>query len=305
MLLEIKNLNIFFRNYLYIEDLNFFVNKGEIFSIVGESGSGKTLTGLAIINLLPDHFSATGKVLFKSKNLLELDLTEIRKIRGKEISYIFQDPSASLNPVLKVGDQVSEIFIYHLGLSKKEAEKKVNEIFQKLKIPHVIKSYPHQLSGGMKQRVMIAIAVALQPEIIIADEPTTAVDVTVQEEILDLLFLITKNENKSLILITHDINILGEYADRVMVMYAGRVMEIAKVESIFKDALHPYTKALVECVPNRGKIKGIPGQIPNLKDLPSGCVFNPRCKYKLTICDKEKPPLKSLSSQHSVRCFLH
>lgn len=157
----------------------------------------------------------------------------------------------------------------------------------------------------MKQRVMIAIAVALQPEIIIADEPTTAVDVTVQEEILDLLFLITKNENKSLILITHDINILGEYADRVMVMYAGRVMEIAKVESIFKDALHPYTKALVECVPNRGKIKGIPGQIPNLKDLPSGCVFNPRCKYKLTICDKEKPPLKSLSSQHSVRCFLH
>lgn len=305
MLLKVENLKIFFKNCLYVDDLNFSVKKGELFSIVGESGSGKTLTALAVVNLLPESFSVKGKILYKGKNLTELEVSEIRKIRGKEISFIFQDPVASLNPVLKVGHQVSEMFIYHQGLSKKEAEEKVKDLFQKFKISHVVDSYPHQLSGGMKQRVMIAMAVALQPEIIIADEPTTALDVTVQEEILDLLFLVTKKDYKSLILITHDMNIVGEYADTVMIMYAGRIMEIAKVETIFTECLHPYSKALLQCIPRGKNFQGIPGQIPSLKNLPSGCVFHPRCPYKLSICEKQSPALKYISEEHAVRCFLH
>jgi len=304
VLLQVKNLNIFYRNSIYIEDVNFSLNKGEIFSIVGESGSGKTLTALAIINLLPDFFLSKGEIFFKNLNILNLSEEEIRKIRGRYISFIFQDPMVSLNPVLKVGYQLAEMFIYHFKNSKKVALTQAQKIFEKFKISHIFDSYPHQLSGGMRQRVMIAMAVSCEPEIIIADEPSTALDVTVQEEILDLLHFIVKNEDKALLLITHDINILGEYADRVMVMYAGRVMEMGSVEEIFNNPLHPYTKALLNCIPKPGAVlKSIKGTIPNLKGIPKGCAFHPRCEEKLNECGLLTPHLIEKSPGHWVRCL--
>ncbi|GAQ94189.1 peptide/nickel transport system ATP-binding protein [Thermodesulfovibrio aggregans] len=306
MLLKVQNLRIVYKNSAIIEEINFDVEKGEIFSIVGESGSGKTLTGLSILNLLPDYFKVDGRIIFKNNDILSLDSSWIRKIRGKDISCIFQDPMVSLNPVLKVGYQVAEMFIYHHNLSKKEAIKNAEKIFNELKISHVINYYPHQLSGGLRQRVMIAMAIACEPELIIADEPTTALDVTVQEEILDLLYLLIKKKGKAMILITHDINILGEYADRLMVMYAGRIMEMGSVEEIFKNPLHPYTRALLDCIPREGKkIEGIPGNVPDLKKLPSGCVFSPRCKYKMRECPIEPPSLREVIPGHFVRCYLH
>lgn len=305
MLLQVQNLKIFYKNSTIIDNINFCIEKGEIFSIVGESGSGKTLTGLSIINLLPEHFRINGRLIFKDKDILNLNTSEIRKLRGRHISCIFQDPMTSLNPVLKVGSQVAEMLIYHYQLSKKEALEKTKELFHKLKILHTINSYPHQLSGGMRQRVMIAMAVACEPELIIADEPTTALDVTVQEEILDLLYLLVKQEHRSLLLITHDINILGEYADKVMVIYAGRIMEMGSIEEIFKNPLHPYTKALLNCLPREGKkIEGIPGNIPDLKNLPEGCVFYPRCSYKRNKCITESTYLHEVASGHWSRCWL-
>nr|WP_274703117.1 ABC transporter ATP-binding protein [Thermodesulfovibrio thiophilus] len=305
-MLQVQNLSIQYKNSTYIDNVNFHINTGEIFSIVGESGSGKTLTGLSIINLLPDYFLINGKLIFKNQNILTLSYNEIINIRGRQIACIFQDPMASLNPVLKIGYQVAEMFIYHNKLSKKEALEQTKQLLQKFKIAHTINSYPHELSGGMRQRVMIAMAVACEPDLIIADEPTTALDVTVQEEILDLLYLLVKKENRALILITHDINILGEYADRVMVMYAGRIMEMASVEEIFKNPLHPYTRALLDCVPGeKKKIEGIPGNVPDFKQLPQGCVFHPRCKYTGKDCINKSPSLYEVAPGHMVSCFLH
>lgn len=306
MLLQVQNLKISYKNSIFVEDINFYLKEGEIFSIAGESGSGKTLTALSIINLLPDYFKCEGNLIFKGKNILNLSSYEAVKIRGRQISFIFQDPVASLNPVLKAGYQVMEMFIHHYKSSKKSALEKTEELFKKLKIPHVINSYPHQLSGGMSQRVMIAMALACNPDLIIADEPTTALDVTIQEEVLDLLYLFVREEGKALLLITHDINIVGEYADRVMIMYAGRIMEIGSAQEIFRNPLHPYTIALLNCVPSEGrKVEGIPGNIPDLKNLPSGCAFNPRCKYKKQKCIYYHPPIKEITEGHWVRCFLH
>jgi len=305
VLLYVKGLNVFYRNIVYLEDINFQVNKGEIFSLVGESGSGKSLTALTLINLLPEYFKAEGIVEFNGTEILNLPSYQLEKIRGRKISIIFQDPTTSLNPLIKVGNQIAEMLIHHLNISKKEALKKTESILERLKIPHTINSYPHQLSGGMRQRIMIAMAIACEPELIIADEPTTALDVTVQEEILDLLYYLVKNENKSLILITHDMNIVSEYADRVIVMYAGRIMEEGKVEEVYNNPYHPYTKALLSCIPSeKCEITGIPGNIPNLKSLPKGCIFNPRCKYKKEICSKEIPAYIKVSDDRYVRCFL-
>lgn len=305
MLLLVEKLNVYYKNIAYLEDINFGIKKGEIFSIVGESGSGKTLTGLSLINLLPEYFSTEGKIFFDGKNILKLNPSQIRQIRGKRISMIFQDPSTSLNPVIKVGNQIAEMLVYHFKLSKKEALNKTFSIFERLKISHTIKCYPHQLSGGMRQRVMIAMAIACDPEIIIADEPTTALDVTIQEEILDLLYYLVKNDGKSLILISHDINIISEYADKVMIMYAGRILEEGKVKELYENPLHPYTKALLKCIPSEnGKITDIPGNIPSMKFLPSGCIFNPRCENKKDICSQNIPNYIKVSDDHYVRCML-
>lgn len=303
-MLKIQNLKILYKNQPYVDDVNFHIDRGEIFSIVGESGSGKTLTGLSLLNLLPEYFKIEGSILLNNIDILSIPQKELLKIRGRKISLIFQDPTTSLNPVMKVGYQVAEMLIHHLNLSKKEAMIKTEDVFKKFKISHIINSYPHQLSGGMRQRVMIAMAIACDPEVIVADEPTTALDVTVQEEILDLLYFLVKTEWKSLLLITHDINIVGEYADRVMVLYAGKVMEMGKVEEILRNPVHPYTEALIECMPQEGKkIKSIPGSVPDLRKLPPGCVFHPRCQYKKEQCLKQLPPLIQLSQDHLVRCF--
>lgn len=310
MLLKVKNLNIFYRDIAYLEDINFHIKKGEILSFLGESGSGKSLTALSILRLLPEYFSAKGEILFRDNESGELDIlrisnSNINKIRGKKISMIFQDPTASLNPVIKVGDQISEVLTNHLKISKKQAKEKTELILEKLKIAHVINSYPHQLSGGMRQRIMIAMAIACEPELIIADEPTTALDVTVQEEILDLLYFLIKSEGKSMILISHDINIVSEYADRIIVIYAGRMMEEGKVTDIYANPLHPYTKALLNCLPTEGgKIIGIPGNIPSMKALPKGCVFSPRCESKKEICTLESPKYIKLNEDRGVRCFI-
>lgn len=305
MLLKVEKLNVYYKNLPYLENINLHLNKGEIFSIVGESGSGKTLTGLSLINLLPEHFSARGRIIFDGKNILDLSHSQIRQIRGKRISIIFQDPTTSLNPVMKVGNQIAEMLICHFNLSKKEALDKTLAILERLKISHTINSYPHQLSGGMRQRTMIAMAIACDPELIIADEPTTALDVTVQEEILDLLFYLVKNDGKSLILISHDINIVSEYADRIMIMYAGRILEEGKVKDVYENPSHPYTKALLRCIPSAsGIIKGIPGNIPSMKALPSGCIFHPRCENKKSLCSQDIPEYKKVSEDHYVRCLL-
>lgn len=304
MILEVKDLSILFRDSVFVEDINFQINEGEIFSIAGESGSGKTLTALSLINLLPDFFTAKGQIIFKNQNILDLNREHLRRIRGRHISFIFQDPMVSLNPVLRVGFQVTEMLICHYGMSEKKAINRTQEIFDKLKIKHVFDSFPHQLSGGMRQRVMIAMAIACEPELIVADEPTTALDVTVQEEILDLLYSLVKNENRALLLITHDLNIIGEYSDRVMIMYAGRTMEMGSVEDLYRNPLHPYTKALLQCIPQEAKnIKSIPGNIPNLKNLPQGCLFHPRCDNKRENCSKIQPSLVEYRPGHWVRCF--
>ncbi len=305
MLLRVENLSVYYQKFPYLEDINFSIERGEIFSIVGESGSGKTLTGLSLINLLPPYFKSKGKIFFDNTNLLDLPEFKLRNIRGRRISMVFQDPSTSLNPVMKVYNQIAEMLIYHFNLSKKEALMKTMEILERLKISHVANSYPHQLSGGMKQRIMIGMAIACSPELIIADEPTTALDVTVQEEILDLLYYLTKNDKKSLLLISHDINIVSEYADRIMVMYAGRILEEGGMEEVYKNPLHPYTKALFKCIPSEGeKIEGIPGSIPNLKALPEGCIFHPRCEFKKPLCKKKIPSYVMVSQNHYVRCLL-
>lgn len=311
MLLEVKSLSIFFKGIPFVDNLNIHIRKGEILSFVGESGSGKTLSALAILNLLPEHFEAKGEILFADDefgkvNLLELPLDKVNRIRGRKISIVFQDPTSSLNPVIKVGEQIGEVLTNHLSISKSQAKLKTLSILEKLKIPHVVNSYPHQLSGGMKQRVMIAIAIACEPELIIADEPTTALDVTVQEEILDLLYYLVKNQGKSMLLISHDINIVSEYADRVVIMYAGRVLEEGTVEEIYWNPLHPYTKALLGCIPSDGKgIRGIRGSIPNLRELPQGCIFSPRCDYAKELCLRERPNYIRLSNERGVRCFLY
>lgn len=305
MLIKVEKFHVYYKNLPYLDDINFYLNRGEIFSIVGESGSGKTLTGLSLINLLPDHFSAKGRIIFEGQNILDLTHEQIRQIRGKRISIIFQDPATSLNPVIKVGTQVAEMLVHHFNLSKKEALDKTLIILERLQIANTINSYPHQLSGGMKQRVMIAMAIACNPDLIIADEPTTALDVTVQEEILDLLYFLVKKDGKSLILISHDINIVSEYADSIMIMYAGRVLEKGKVQDIYENPAHPYTKALLRCIPAEGfRIKGIRGSIPSMKTLPSGCIFNPRCENKRNICSQNTPDLVKISDDHYVRCLL-
>lgn len=309
MFLNVKDLNIFYKDIAYLEDINFHIKKGEILSFVGESGSGKSLTALSLLNLLPEYFKVKGEIIFRDSEKGELDLLklpqqEIIKLRGRKISIIFQDPTSSLNPVMKVGEQISEVLINHLKLSKVQAKEKTLSILERLKISHSINSYPHQLSGGMRQRIMIAMAIACEPELIIADEPTTALDVTVQEEILDLLYYLVKNHEKSMLLISHDINIVSEYADRVVVIYAGRIMEEGTVEEIHKNPLHPYTKALLNCIPSKGGIiRGIPGNIPSLRELPKGCIFSPRCEVKREICSKESPKYVRLSEDRGVRCF--
>jgi peptide/nickel transport system ATP-binding protein len=320
-ILEVKDL----RTYFYTEDgvvksvdgADFSVNKGEVLGLVGESGCGKSVSSFSILRLVsPPGKIIGGKIIFEGKDLLKLSQGEMVKMRGDRISMIFQQPQSSLNPVHRIGDQLAEVLIEHKGVRKKEAWKQSVDLLTQVGIPDPKKkahAFPHEMSGGQAQRVMIAMALALCPKLLIADEPTTALDVTIQAQILDLIQGLREKTDTAVILITHDLGIIAENANRVAVMYAGEIVEYGETSQIFDKTLHPYTKGLIDSIPVLGKVvrrlEVIPGQVPNLIDLPDGCRFAPRCKYreeyKLSICEEQKPDLMEMKSGHKVRCWLY
>ncbi len=313
-ILSVEGLNLFFRRgnerIQVLSDVSFNVQRQEIFGIVGESGCGKSLTAMSILRLLPPGAYVEGKILFDGKrlNLLELPSRQIEDIRGKEIGMIFQEPMTSLNPVFTIGEQIAEVLMVHEGLSKRDALDRAVELLRQVKIPSPelrIRDYPHKLSGGMRQRVMIAMAIACNPTLLIADEPTTALDVTIQAEILSLLMEIKDRRGMSVILITHDLGIISETAQRIAVMYAGRVVEVMSVQTLLSGPSHPYTIGLLESLPvRRGeRLNPIPGTVPSPAEMPPGCKFAPRCRYAIKECNEQEPPLSALTGDHLVRCI--
>lgn len=314
-ILKIENLKTYFDTWAgmvkAVDGVSLDVREGETLGLVGESGSGKSITAFSILGIVPRPGKIVeGKILYKGENLLEKSEKDLQKIRGKEIGYIFQDPATSLNPVFSVADQLTEVIRRHQNVTKKDALKKAIELFRLVEIPDPeikIWNYPHQLSGGMKQRIAVARALSCQPNLLLADEPTTALDVTIQAQILDLLRNLKQKLGMAMILITHDMGVVAGVADRITVLYAGRVCESAKTRTIFYNPLHPYTRALLEAVPSlalrREKLKVIPGAIPNLIEPPSGCRFHPRCEYaKEGVCTSELPELEELEPDHYVAC---
>lgn len=308
------------KTYFYTEDgvvkavdgVSFEVREGETLGIVGESGSGKSVTSLSIMRLLDQNGKIVdGKIIFKGRNLLELSESEMRKIRGKEIAMIFQEPMVALNPVFTIGDQIMEAIILHQNLSEKEARKMAIDLLRKVGIPEPEKrvdEYPHQLSGGMRQRAMIAMALSCRPSLLIADEPTTALDVTIQAQILELMKELQREYGMAIILITHDMGVVAEMSDKVAVMYAGKVVEYGDVKTIFTEPKHPYTYALLESIPRidveQERLKSIPGNVPDPLNFPPGCKFHPRCEFfEKGKCDVEEPELEDLDGNHKVRCF--
>jgi oligopeptide/dipeptide ABC transporter ATP-binding protein len=320
-ILDVRDL----KTYFYTEDgvvkavdgVDLHVKRGEVLGLVGESGCGKSVTSFSILRLvgIPGKI-VNGEILFEGEDLLELSDAGMRDIRGNRISMIFQQPTSCLNPVFRVGAQVAEVLDVHQRFTKEENRKRVVELLKTVGIPEPAKRancYPHELSGGMAQRVMIAMALACTPELLIADEPTTALDVTIQAQVLDLLVKLRREIGTSIILITHDLGIVAETCDRVAVMYAGRIVEEADVETLFSNPLHPYTTGLIGSVPILGQIKErlqvIPGSVPNLIDLPQGCKFAPRCQarlvHNLEVCTREEPPFRPAEARHPVRCWLY
>ena len=314
-LLELKDLHTFFRTkkgiVKAVNGVSYSVEAGRTLGVVGESGSGKSVSAMSILQLLDGNgYIDSGEILFEGRDLTQLSEKEMYSVRGNDISVIFQEPMTSLNPVFTVSRQVSEPFIIHQGMTKKQAAAKVIEMLADVKIPNphiVAKQYPHQLSGGMRQRVMIAMALACNPKIIIADEPTTALDVTIQAQILDLLRSLKDRINSSIMLITHDLGVIAEMADYVVVMYAGRVVEKGTVEEIFAHPSHPYTIGLMASKPVVGKkvdrLYSIPGKVPNPVDMPNYCYFKDRCELQLPCCSGEYPCEISLSPTHKVSCY--
>ena len=320
-ILEVRRL----KTYFYTEDgivkavdgVDFHVKRGEVLGLVGESGCGKSVTSFSIMRLvgIPGKI-IEGEVLFEGQNLLQLPESDMMRIRGNRISMIFQQPISCLNPVFKVGDQIMEVLDIHQKLGKEKGRSRAIELLQIVGIPEAetrLDAYPHELSGGMAQRVMIAMALACAPELLIADEPTTALDVTIQAQILDLLRNLRSRASTSIILITHDLGIVAEMCERVAVMYAGRIVEETDVMTLFGEPKHPYTIGLIASVPILGQIKDrlavIPGTVPNLINLPPGCRFAPRCQARvehgLEICTREEPELRPAGPRHTVRCWLY
>jgi oligopeptide/dipeptide ABC transporter ATP-binding protein len=320
-LLRIRNLHTYFfldEGVLKaVDGIDLDLREGETLGIVGESGCGKSVTALSILQLVPSPPGkiVKGEIYFEGRDLLALSESEIRKIRGRSISMIFQEPMTCLNPVFQVGDQISEILRLHEGISRKEAWERSIEMLRRVGIPSPerrVREYPHHLSGGMRQRAMIAMAMACSPKLMIADEPTTALDVTIQAQILELMTHLKQEKAMSLILITHNLGVIAETVQNVMVMYAGRILEYADVRSIFMNPRHPYTQGLLNSIPRvdrddtkKERLEAIPGLVPSLLDLPEGCKFFERCKYAFHPCAGEEPALRENDSGHFVRCWLH
>ena len=317
-LLEVKDLRVGFKTddgYVNaVNGLSYSVDSGSTLGIVGESGSGKSVNALTIMRLIPipPGRIETGSISLRGQNLLQKSEAEMRRVRGKDIAMIFQDPMTSLNPVLTVGDQISEAVRLHLKLNKKDALAKTIDMLRVVRIPlpeKRVNEYPHQLSGGMRQRVMIAMALSCDPDVLIADEPTTALDVTIQAQILDLMNEMQKRLGSAIILITHDLGVVAETCKNVLVMYAGNLVEYGSAEQIFGQPRHPYTMGLLSSLPRldaKGQSRLVPieGQPPNMLRLPPGCTFAPRCKYRMPICDTPVP-LYDFGGGHIARCFLY
>jgi peptide/nickel transport system ATP-binding protein len=312
-LLEVSNLHTYFDTdngtVKAVDGIDFTIKSGEVVAIVGESGSGKTVTSETITRLFdsPPGYIPEGSVKFNGKDLTAMSEAELRNIRGASISHIFQNPQGALNPVYTVGWQIREAIMLHQDVTKTEANERAVELLTQVGLPEAssrLKEYPHQLSGGQKQRVMIAMALACEPELLIADEPTTALDVTIQAQILDLLRELQAERNMSILFITHDLGVVAEVADRVIVMYAGKIMEKGPVEEIFENPGHPYTQALLACLPGSGRLGGIPGQLPDVTDPPDGCRFAERCDHAVDECfEGEQPPLYPYqTNSHTVSC---
>jgi len=320
-LLEVKNL----KTYFYTEDgvvkavdgVDFVVYPGEVLGLVGESGCGKSVTLLSVLRLISKPGKVVeGEVLFAGEDLLKFSETEMTHVRGNRISMIFQQPQTALNPVFKVADQIAEVLSVHQFMGKEEGCKRAIELLKMVGIPEAerrAQSFPHELSGGMAQRVMIAMALACMPELLIADEPTTALDVTIQAQIIDLMRDLRNKVNAAIVLITHDLGVVADMAERVAVMYAGRIVEQADVKPLFAKPMHPYTQGLMGSIPVLGKLKKrldvIPGTVPNLVNLPAGCRFAPRCRARienrLQVCTEIEPDLIEISPKHLVRCWLY
>jgi oligopeptide/dipeptide ABC transporter ATP-binding protein len=320
-LLEVKKLKTYFYTesgvVKAVDGVDFVVYPGEVLGIVGESGCGKSVTSLSIMRLIGQPGKVVdGEVLFNGTNLLEIPEAEMVKVRGNSISMIFQQPQSALNPVFRAGEQIGEVLNIHQELGKEAGRKRAIELLKMVGIPEPerrAESYPHELSGGQAQRVMIAMALACVPDLLIADEPTTALDVTIQAQILDLMRSLRENIGTAIILITHDLGVIAEMAERVAVMYAGQVVEQTDVKTLFKEPLHPYTLGLIGSIPVLGQIKEkldvIPGTVPNLISMPPGCRFAPRCRARvennLTICSEKEPQLLDTKQGHLVRCWLY
>ena len=310
-LLKVENLRTVFGSLVAVNDVSFEVRKGETLGLVGESGSGKSVTAFSIIRLVQEPGAITGgRILFQGRDLLTLPESDMRHVRGAGIGFVFQEPMAALNPVMRVGAHIAEALTVHGLASRSAARQRAIELLRAVKITDPdkrIDDYPHQLSGGMRQRVMMAIALACKPPLVIADEPTTALDVTVQAQILDLLRDMKREFDLSLLLITHDLGVIAETADRVAVMYAGRIVEQGPVRQIFRNPQHPYTRGLLASIPGGSvgsRLIAIEGTVPNLAHLPRGCAFEPRCVERIGVCAESVPSEFMLDPGHSARCHL-
>ena len=319
--LLVKNLKVSFatpvKELVAVRGISYQLNQGETLALVGESGCGKTVSALSILRLIeePPGKIMSGEILFNGKDLLKLTKRELQVHRGKDIAMVFQDPMTSMNPVLTIGEQIIETLLRHASLSRKEARESSLKLLEQVEIAspkEKLDQYPHQLSGGMRQRAMIAMALSCSPRILIADEPTTALDVLIQAQILDLLKKIKNETQMSILLITHDLGVVAEIAKRVMVMYAGEIVESGPVLDLFRSPLHPYTIGLMKSIPTLKPTQGklpklneISGVVPSLSQIPSGCPFHPRCPSAETRCKTEKPKLKKIANEYSVSCWLH